>query len=272
MKSPNSRAVVILVILVVFTGAVLGGLAYLRKPRLTPALRGSQLAEELGCFACHGPGGTGGIPNPRSEEEEVPAWDGGNAMMYVKNEQEIREWILYGHPKRLEDKHEHEHSADADVHGDEDVAQDSDSPFPLRMPAFEGVVSDGELNDLVAYYKAVAAFESLPQEAREGYQVASRLGCFGCHGPGGRVGSKNPRSFKGYIPPWSGKDYAELVKNDAELREWILEGGIERFESNPLARYFTRRQVIQMPAYRDVLNDDELEALVSYVHWLNGEF
>jgi hypothetical protein len=63
------------------------GLTYFRKPRLTPALRGAQLAEELGCFACHGLRGTGGIPNPGSEEEEVPAWDGGTAMMYVKNEQ-----------------------------------------------------------------------------------------------------------------------------------------------------------------------------------------
>ena len=269
MKSLNLRTVVILAILVMLAGGGLGGLTYLRKPRLTPALRGAQLAEKLGCFACHGPGGTGSIPNPGSEEEEVPAWDGGTAMMYVKNEQEIREWILYGHPKRLEDKHDHEPSGDPGAHGDEKDVQDGSGSLPVRMPAFEGIVSAGELHDLVAYYKAVAAFETLPQAARDGYRVASRLGCFGCHGPGGRVGSRNPRSFKGYIPPWRGKDYAELVKNDTELREWILEGRIERFESNPLARYFTRRQVIQMPAYRDALSDDELEALVDYIQWLN---
>jgi mono/diheme cytochrome c family protein len=139
------------------------------------------------------------------------------------------------------------------------------------MPAFEDVLSTRELDDLVEYYKAVAAFETPPPEARDGYRVASRLGCFGCHGPGGQVGSRNPGSFKGYIPPWQGRDYAELVRNDHELRDWILDGRIERFKSNPLARYFTRRQIIQMPAYREVLRDGELESLVSYIKWLNGE-
>ncbi len=139
------------------------------------------------------------------------------------------------------------------------------------MPAFEGVISDGELQDLVAYYKAVAAFETLPPDAREGYRVAASLGCFGCHGPGGRVGSKNPRSFKGYIPPWRGRDFEELVADDDELRQWILEGKIDRFESNPAARHFTGRQLIKMPAYRDVLDDDELESLIAYVHWLQTE-
>jgi mono/diheme cytochrome c family protein len=233
MKSSNTKLVIVLAIFVVLAGTTLGGLTYIRKPRLTPARRGAQLAEELGCFACHGPGGTGGIPNPGSEEEEVPAWDGGTAMMYVKNEQEIREWILYGRPKRLEDEHSHEAAGDPEAHGEDSHVQDTPPP-----------------------------------QAQEGYRVASRLGCFGCHGPGGRVGSKNPGSFKEYIPPWHGGDFAELVKSDNELREWILDGAIDRFESNPIARYFTRRQVIKMPAYKDALSDGELHALVAYIHWL----
>ena len=101
--------------------------------------------------------------------------------------------------------------------------------------------------------------------------MASRVGCFGCHGPGGRVGKRNPRSFKGYIPPWRGRDFNELVRDDEELRRWILDGKIDRLESNPLARYFTGRQVIQMPAYRDILNDEEVEALITYIHWLQNQ-
>jgi mono/diheme cytochrome c family protein len=268
--------------------------SYMRRPQLTPALRGAVLAERFGCFACHGPGSTGGVPNPGSDDGEVPAWDGGTSMMYVENEGEIREWILYGHPKRLAEQHghrasdkpdegrakgesaDHAHDAgDSHAHGGEGPVQDDQStvdtkePRPLvQMPAFEDVLATGQVDDLVAYYKAVALYEQPPPEARQGLRVASRLGCFGCHGPGGRVGSRNARSFKGYIPPWQGKDYGELVRTDDELRQWILDGKIDRLESNPLARYFTRRQVIAMPAYRDILETGELEAILSYIHWL----
>lgn len=259
MKLPRIKTVVGVGIGLLTVAAIIG-VAYLRQPRLTPALRGSEVAESMGCFACHGPGATGGVPNPGSEEEVVPAWDGGNAMMYVNNETEIREWILYGHPRRLQKEHaEHEHGA----------SSDHESSLPIEMPAFEGIISDKDLNDLVAYYKAVAFYEDPPPDAREGYRIASRHGCFGCHGPGGRVGASNPRSFKGYIPPWKGRDYADLVRNEEELRSWILDGHIDRFESNPLATYFTRRQVIHMPAYRDALDEEEIDALVAYIQWLN---
>ena len=59
-----------------------------------------------------------------------------------------------------------------------------------------------------------------------------------------------------------------MVRTDDELRQWILDGKIDRLESNPVARYFTRRQVIAMPAYRDILETGELEAILSYIHWL----
>jgi mono/diheme cytochrome c family protein len=255
---------VVLVLLAAVAGA--GAFAYMRTPRLTPALRGRALAEHLGCFGCHGPGGTGGIPNPTSEESEIPSWDGGTAMMYVENEEEIREWILYGEPKRLAEK-----EADAHTHQDDDDGAGTEATsLPIDMPAFEGVISARELEDLVAYYRAVAAFDKPPPEALEGYRIAGRFGCFGCHGPGGLVGSTNPRSFKGYIPPWTGKDFAELVRNDDELRKWILDGRIDRLESDVVAAFFSRRQIVQMPAYRDVLTEDELDAVVRYIRWLEG--
>jgi mono/diheme cytochrome c family protein len=260
----GTRPLVIIGVIAVLVVGAVGVFSWVRKPRLTPALRGLQVARAHGCFACHGPGGTGGVANPGADDGEVPAWDGGTSMMFVKNEEEIREWILDGRPKRLANRHRHESAGETDH-----VRRRHN--LPLHMPAFAGVLSDGELGDLIAYYKAVAAFESPPPSARDGYRVASRLGCFGCHGPGGRVGSTNPRSFKGYIPPWRGKDYGELVKNEDELRGWILDGHIDRLESNPLATYFSKRQVIQMPAYRDALEDGELDAVVSYIHWLNRE-
>jgi mono/diheme cytochrome c family protein len=229
---------------------------WIRSPRLTPELRGYALARDSGCFNCHGPDATGGVPNPGSEEVDVPAWDGGTAMMYVESEDEIREWIMDGHPKRLAHQH--------------DDASDHDNRALLDMPQFRDVLSASQLEDIVAYYKAVAVFDPMPADVREGHRVAKRAGCFGCHGPGGLVGMPNPRSFKGYIPPWRGRDYEEMVKGEDELRQWILDGRIDRFESNALARHFTGRQVVQMPAYRDRLGEDEIDALLIYIAWLQS--
>jgi len=249
-------------ILVVAVIAAVALVRHARAPRLTAELRGRALAERLGCFACHGPGGTGGVANPLSDEKEVPAWDGGTAMMYVESEKEIREWIRDGRPRRLA-------SRDG---GGPGAAGETDfiAALPLRMPAFGDLLSEPELDDLVAFYKAVADYGPMPERARRGYRAAKRLGCFGCHGPGGLVGASNPRAFKGYIPPWRGDDFAELVKNEDELRAWIRAGRIERLEQNPLARYFTRRQVIEMPAYGDVLSESDLEALVAYIDWVSS--
>ncbi len=255
--------VVLVIVALVGVGA-LAASAYVRRPRPTPAMRGLALAQTLGCFACHGPGGTGGVPNPGSEDVEVPAWDGGTSMMFVHNEQEIREWIFDGVPKRLAKS---EPGGPPPASGETFQEAETDSPT-VDMPAFRGFISDDDLENLVAYYKAVAVFDRIPEAAKTGFDVARRSGCFGCHGPGGRVGSVNPRSLKGYIPPWQGQDFAELVKNDAELREWILKGRIARFESNPVARFFTRRQVIHMPAYEDILKEGEVDELAGYIDWL----
>ena len=267
--------------------AAWGFLYSLRTPKLTPELRGYALAEELGCHGCHGPRGTGGVRNPRAgfgqRTGEIPAWDGGNAMMYVKNEDEIREWILDGRPWRLVLRDSLEARA-------RHAAEDSStrvSPFPepgrvgagrlerivppVRMPAYRGVVDDEQLEDLVAYYKAVAAFndeaDAMPPRARLGYAVARDSGCFGCHGPGGLLGAKNPRSFKGYVPPWRGADFHELVKDDEELRAWILDGVIPRIEGNRVGRWFYTRQVVRMPAYRGVLPDSSVDDVMSYIRW-----
>src|SRR5438876_2986047 len=66
----------------------------------TPAVRGYRLAAGLGCFSCHGPGGNGGTKNPGSEEGEVPAFGEQTQMMYVKGEQDLREFIQDGAPRR----------------------------------------------------------------------------------------------------------------------------------------------------------------------------
>ena len=97
------------------------------------------------------------------------------------------------------------------------------------------------------------------------------LAAFAVHGPGGRGATRNPGSLKGYIPPWDGSDFAELVEDDAELREWILVGRPQGLQANPLARFFLDRQAIRMPAFRGLITDEELPALEAYIGWLRRQ-
>lgn len=221
------------------------------RPRRTPAERGYEIARRLGCEACHGPGGTGGVKNPGSLEKEVPAFTGGTAMMYVESEQDLREWILDGRPRRLE-------------------TSPAGPDALIEMPAYRGRLEADELDDLMAWYSAVAGWdpEPPPPDAAEGRRVAARAGCFGCHGAGGRIGAGNPGALKGYIPGWGSEDFYELVRDEAELRAWVEDGISERLVSHPIATRFRKAQLIAMPAYRDVLEPAEIDAVVAYIRWV----
>jgi mono/diheme cytochrome c family protein len=216
--------------------------------------RGWTVAHEKGCFTCHGPGGLRGMANPGYGLDEVPSWAGGLVTMYAENEQELREWILDGIPQRIERDPEQMKLRQGMV---------------VDMPPWRGLLSDRELDDLVAFVKAVSDLEKPEEDAAEaGRQLAQSYGCFNCHGPQGRGSMPNVRAFKGYIPAWDGRDFPELARDDAEIREWILEGGTRRLMGNPLARWFLERQPIKMPAYRGHIKDEEVDRLIDYIHWV----
>jgi len=227
-------------------------------PAVGSAARGYQVALSKGCFACHGPGGMGGVHNPGSKEGEVPAFTGQTQMMYVKNTDEIREYIQDGAPKRRRDDKDYEEQR---------------KKAGLQMPAY-GDISGAELEDLVAYLRATSG-QILPEEklAARGAELAAELDCFSCHAPMGAGGVPNPGAFKEYIPGFWGTDYDELVLNDDELRQWIAEGHIDRIKRNWFTRYFhdytgEKGQRTKMPAYGDHLSADDIAALAAYVKWL----
>ncbi len=227
-------------------------------PEITPVQRGQLLADQLGCFRCHGPDGKGGVANLGSREGEVPAYQGGMLVMYAQNDKEIREYILDGMPARYRNDREYLEQREKQA---------------LRMPAFRGFVSEHDLDDLVAYVKAASAFVSpLPAtpEAR-GMDIAYRTGCLGCHNVMGAGGLKNPGSLKGYIPGWWGEDFDELVRDEAELREWIEEGKIRRLAEHPIARHFVEGQRVQMSAYKKFLKPEEINELIRFVQWVRKE-
>jgi mono/diheme cytochrome c family protein len=171
-------------------------------------------------------------------------------MMYIEDPAEIREWILDGRPARLKEA----------LAGPKAL---------LTMPAYRDHITPDDLNDLVAWYQATAWYmPGIPDDAREGRSEARRAGCFGCHGQSGLVGQMNPGAFKGYVPAWGSEDYFELVRDEAELRAWILDGVAPRLANNAAARFFAQRQVLKMPAYRHTLSPKQLESIISYIKWV----
>lgn len=229
----------------------------LAPSQLSPEARGRELAGRLGCFNCHGPRGTGGVPNAGSKWETVPSFHEGTPMMFVKRNEDIREYILDGAPaaKRDRDSYQEEMAAQA-----------------IHMPAFRGWVSGEELEALVAFIRSRSELlEPNDESASRGAKVMRERGCFACHGAMGSGGLPNPGSLKGYIPGFTGPDFAELVRNEDELREWITKGTISRLADDPLASVFLERQRIEMPAYERFLDGKELGDVVAYVRWLSGE-
>jgi len=227
-------------------------------PGLPPAERGRRLAERTGCFACHGPEGSRGTANPGRLDRTVPGFDG-DVMMYAKSADEIRAWIHDGSTpaKRASQTWRNERERGA-----------------LRMPAFGTRLDRREIDDLVAFVEVMSGVPapdaSEDSLATRGLERAGKLGCVGCHGPGGRLARPNPGSLRGFVPPWDGPDFPELVRGRVEFDEWVKRGVSRRFEANPAARWFLRRAVVRMPAYERQLDGGDLDALWAYVTWLRS--
>jgi mono/diheme cytochrome c family protein len=250
--SRSARAVIVVL---TFAVAVLAAVLVIDATRRgwkraaldTPVQRGRLIAEKMGCFGCHGAGGGQPISNPGAKGGEVPGWTGGTWMMWNRDERDLRAWILKGRPEHRE----------------------ADPGALIKMPAYESRLGPREVDDLVAYVLAASHFGPISDErAASGHDAAYRWGCFGCHGPEGRGLVMNPGSFKGYIPPWDGLDFVELVRDDAEFRQWVRNGASDRFLANPIAGRILKTQAIAMPAYRDLVSEDELKALAAYIDWV----
>ena len=222
--------------------SVVAAVFWWRSANIGPVQRGADLATAQGCLGCHGgPGVSALLPRPLADLDDA-------------DPSTLQEWILDGMPQRVRQDRERREALEA---------------APIQMPAWRGRLSQRQVDDLVAYLRALALAD-VPEDpaARNGHAVAERLGCFGCHGPGGRGAGRNPRSLKGYIPPWDGRDFAELVADEGELREWIVNGRPQRLQANPFARFFLDRQAIRMPAFRGHVTEKELRALEAYIRWL----
>jgi mono/diheme cytochrome c family protein len=238
-----------------FVGIVgaLAAWAIVARPHVPAAERGRRIAERWGCFACHGPGGLRGVANHGRSDKTVPGFEG-DVMMYAKSDDDLREWISDGVPKRRA----------ASQSWQADRAKGA-----LRMPAFGHKLSAGQVDDLVAFVNASAGNpEPEDDVAGAGLRKADALGCTGCHGAGGRLAVRNPGSLKGYVPSWDEKDFPELVRDRNEFDQWVADGVSARFRANPVAGYLLHRAALHMPAYRAHASAADLDTLWGYVQWL----
>ncbi len=242
-------------LLLVAIACALVAWAIVARPYLPAAERGRRIAERWGCFTCHGPGGVRGVANHGRVDKTVPGFEG-DVMMYAKSDDDIREWIRDGVPKRRAASR---------------TWQAEREKGALRMPAFGRVLGSSQIDDLVAYVNAMAGNPE-PEDslAAAGLQRAGALGCTGCHGPGGRLAPRDPGSLKGYVPSWDGRDFAELVRDRAEFHQWVANGVSDRFRANPVAMLLLRRAALHMPAYRSHLAAGDEDALWAYVRWLRS--
>src|SRR2546423_5240458 len=101
--SKISRRAIFLIVALSAAAAAMFGYGRWRTHNISTVQRGGAIAFRKGCFTCHGPAGSRGMPDPGHGLEDIPTWSGGLMTMYARNEGEIREWIVDGLPKRIRD-------------------------------------------------------------------------------------------------------------------------------------------------------------------------
>ena len=115
----------------------------------------------------------------------------------------------------------------------------------------------------------VLAVEDTP--AARGRRVAAALGCFGCHGPEGNGGVRNPGSEEGTVPAFTGQTQMMFVKGAGDLREYVLDGAPRRKREDPDYRARMEAAAHRMPAFRSYVDGGDLEDLVAYLRAASGQ-
>jgi mono/diheme cytochrome c family protein len=98
---------------------------------------------------------------------------------------------------------------------------------------------------------------------RRGAEIATRSGCFSCHGPEGARGLPDPGTGQG-VPQWDGGVPMMFVDGEAEVREYILDGVSKRRSRSASAAAERAKAAVRMPAYRDVLRREDVDDVVAY--------
>lgn len=193
---------------------------------------GAHLFVQFACSACHGEQGKGDVSS------DVPALTDVGTEFSAAQLQDI---INHG-------------------------LGESANPEKPYMPVWGPVISQSQVNDLVAYIRAglpkVTDASPVPVPANQGQAVAGaalyvRYGCINCHGPSGLGGVPNPLSEDKAIPPLSGQDFREEFNTDEKIKTMIRSGSV-----------IGKPPITSMPHWGGIIPDENLDALVAYLKTL----
>lgn len=106
--------------------------------------------------------------------------------------------------------------------------------------------------------------------AQRGRTLAAQLGCFNCHGPGGRGGMPNAGSKTGEVPSFHEGTLMMYAHGDQELREYILDGAPAAKLARPDYHAEIDAQAIRMPAFRPVVSSAQVDDLVAFLRAASG--
>ncbi|HEY2326866.1 MAG TPA: c-type cytochrome [Gaiellaceae bacterium] len=193
---------------------------------------GAHIFVQFACARCHGAQGAGGV------SQYVPALD---TLKTTLTAARLRSIIDHG-------------------------LGESSNPVRPYMPVWGAVISNTQVDDLVAYIRAglpavpTATVPAIPQNqglAVEGASLYVADGCINCHGPNGLGGVPNPLSADKTIPPLSGQDFRQEFNTDAKIIAVIQSGSV-----------IGRAPIVSMPHWGGIIPPQQLNALAAYLKTL----
>jgi mono/diheme cytochrome c family protein len=118
---------------------------------------------------------------------------------------------------------------------------------------------------LVYPYVRDLVLQKEESEAARGRRLAAQLGCFSCHGPGGRGGVPNLGSQWETVPSFHEGAPMMFVGSDDDIRAYILDGAPAAKRQRKSYQEEMDGQAIHMPAYRDWISTADVDDLVAMV-------
>jgi mono/diheme cytochrome c family protein len=121
-------------------------------------------------------------------------------------------------------------------------------------------------------YPVVRALIIPPRDnaAQRGARLAAELGCFSCHGPGGRGGMPNPGSKTGEVPSFHEGTLMMYAHDDDDMRGYIMNGAPASKLARSEYRAEMAAQLIRMPAFKDVVSAAQLDDLIAFLRASSG--
>jgi mono/diheme cytochrome c family protein len=123
----------------------------------------------------------------------------------------------------------------------------------------------------LVFVAGIAAFVMRPNlpPAERGRRLAERTGCFGCHGPGGIRGTRNPGRKDKTVPNFE-DDVMMYAKTPEQIHEWIHNGVTRKKAASVTWRAERDHGVLKMPAFKGRMTERAMDDLVAYVMAVSG--